>query len=193
MSRRPALPTLLYALLVLPLMAAAPPDVGAQVVGGDASADESPATEDQVAVGARSERGPWWTLWSWRTPHDRVIAGMITMHVYELDQAPTNNYAFGLIEHGVLGATFITTHGPRGFALAFERAWLEGTLGPMRTMLGFRTGLVYGYDRRLFELADHTPVLPYGQPVLLVRAGPVSLDLTYTWVVFSLTAGLSLW
>ena len=147
----------------------------------------------QQAGHERGGAGPWWTLWSRRTPHDRALVGMFTMHVYELEDPPTNNWAFGIIRHGVLAATFITTHGPRGFVTAFERSWWEGTWGPTRTMLGFRAGLVYGYDERLFELAKHTPVLPYGQPVALIRAGPVVLDMTYTWVVFSLTAGVSFW
>lgn len=186
--RRPSTPT---ALTVAILAALARP-----CAGHAQSAQGAPAAPDSVGQFVPAEppqRGPWWTLWSWQTPHDRLIVGMITTHLYELDEAPTNNDAIGLVYGGVLGATFITTHGPRGFVIAFERAWLEGALGPVRTMLGFRAGLVYGYDERLFELADHTPILPYGQPVLLARAGPVSLDLTYTWVVVSLTAGVSIW
>jgi hypothetical protein len=160
--------------------------------------DPSAGTPDTDAVESvvqteQPTRGPWWTLWSWRTPHDRVVAGMITTHLYELDEAPADNQAVGVIYKGVVGATFITTHGPRGFVLALERAWLEGRLGPTRTMLGFRAGLVYGYDQRLFGLAEHTPILPYAQPMFLLRAGPVSLDFTYTWVVVSLTAGVSFW
>ena len=139
------------------------------------------------------ERGPWWTLWSTPTPHDRVLAGMITTHLYNLDELPTNNNAIGVMYRGVLGATFITTHGPRGLVAAIERSWFEGTFGPARTMFGFRTGLVYGYDERLFALAGKTPILPYGQPVALIRLGPVSMDFTYTWVVVSLTAGISFW
>ena len=157
------------------------PDRGREVAEAETEAPPTP------------ERGPWWTLWSRPSPHDRLIVGMITTHLYELDEAPTNNWAIGFVYRNVVGATFITTHGPRGWVLAFERAWLEGTLGPMRTMLGFRAGLVYGYDERLFPLAEHTPILPYGQPVFLVDAGPVSLDFTYTWVVVSLTAGITLW
>ena len=149
--------------------------------------------EAQGETQATHERGPWWTLWSTPTPHDRVLVGMITTHLYNLDELPTNNNAIGAIYRGVLGATFITTHGPRGFVAAIERSWFEGTLGPARTMFGFRTGLVYGYDERLFGLAGKTPILPYGQPVALIRLGPVSLDFTYTWVVVSLTAGISFW
>ena len=58
---------------------------------------------------------------------------------------------------------------------------------------GFRSGLVYGYDRRLGWVAEELPILPYGQPVLLARAGPLTVDLTYTWVVFSFTFGAALW
>lgn len=118
---------------------------------------------------------------------------MTTVHVYSLDEGFANNWAFGAIGNGFFGATFITTHGPRGWAAGFERAWAEGSWGPVRTMVGFRGGLVYGYDRRLGWVADKVPILPYGQPVLLARAGPVTVDLTYTWVVTSFTLGLTLW
>ena len=57
-------------------------------------------------------------------------------------------------------------------------------------MLSFRTGLVYGYDGRLGWMAEKYPILPFVQPVVYGRIGPVSADLTYTWVVVSLTAGL---
>lgn len=185
--------SLLRAALAAALLA--PAAVPEPVVGqaGEGGVPTAPDSTGQFVPPPEPERGPWWTLWSWPTPHDRLIVGMITTHLYELDEAPTNNDAIGLVYRGLVGATFITTHGPRGFAVAFERAWLEGEIGPIRTMLGFRTGLVYGYDGRLFELADHTPILPYGQPVLLARAGPVTLDFTYTWVVVSMTAGVTLW
>lgn len=166
--------------------------VAAQDRAAGAAGRETAETEALAEI-AQPTRGPWWTLWSWRTPHDRIVAGMITTHLYELDETPANNQALGVVYKGVVGATFITTHGPRGFVLALERAWLEGRLGPTRTMLGFRAGFVYGYDERLFGLAEHAPILPYAQPMFLIRAGPLSLDFTYTWVVVSLTAGISFW
>lgn len=148
---------------------------------------------EESEVEVTRPRGPWWTLWSRRTPHDRLIAGMTTMHVYQIDEGLRNNQAVGVVYVGFVGATFITTHGPRGFVLAAERSWREGRWGPVRTMVGFRAGLIYGYDERLFELARHTPILPYGQPVLLLQGGPLTVDLTYTWVVMSLTFGIRMW
>jgi len=139
------------------------------------------------------ERGPWWTAWSWAAPHDRILAGMTSIHLYHLDEGWNGNGAVGLVAKGFFGATFITTNGPRGWVLGVERAWLEGAVGPVRTMLGFRTGLVYGYNRDLGYVAEWSPILPYIQPLALIRLGPATVDLAYTWVVVSLTGGLTLW
>jgi len=56
--------------------------------------------------------------------------------------------------------------------------------------VGFRAGLVYGYDGRLGWLAEAVPVLPFAQPVLYTRIGPFTAAITSTWVVVSVTAGL---
>ena len=48
----------------------------------------------------------------------------------------------------------------------------------------------YGYDERLGWVAGKYPIIPFFQPVVYGRLGPVSADLTYTWVVVTLTAGL---
>lgn len=139
------------------------------------------------------ERGPWWTLWSRESPHERLIVGMTTYHINYRSIGWANNWAFGAMAGGYFGATFITTYGDRGWSAGFERAWLEGSAGPVTGMIGFRTGLMYGYDEELGWLAGETPILPFGQPVLMARAGPVTVDFTYTWVVFSFTAGLAVW
>ena len=130
-----------------------------------------------TAVGAL-EREPWWTLWSWQSPHDRILAGAFTTHFNYLWAAPKNSHAIGLICNGVLGGTFVTTYGRRAWVVAFERAWLEGSWGPTRTMLGFRAGLLYGYDESLFAMAGILPIIPYGQPLALIRWGPATLDVT---------------
>jgi hypothetical protein len=160
--------------------------------------EPSPDASEQVQAASAADRedpprGPWWTGWSWASPHDRLIVVMTSAHLYELEEGWTENGALGLIAGGFFGASFITTHGPRGWVLGVERAWLEGSWGPARTMLGFRAGLVYGYDERLGSVAGAIPILPYAQPLAMLRLGPASLDLAYSWVVVSLTGGLTLW
>lgn len=151
-----------------------------------------PATgslEAQERTDAESERR-WWNLWSQASTEDRLIWSMWTMHLYDLGGGIQNDRAVALIYRGSYAATFRTTHGPRGYTLGVERSWASGARGPFWGMIGFRSGLVYGYDHRLGWLAERFPILPFAQPVLYGRVGPFTADITYTWVVMSLTAGL---
>ena len=141
------------------------------------------------AEGEEPERH-WWTLWSQRSPEDRVIWGMWTTHVNRHNDGWQNDRTAALIYDGYYGGTFRTTHGPRAYTLGVERSWLSGTAGALDGMVGFRMGVVYGYDGRLGWMAERYPILPFAQPVLYAGLGPLAVDLTYTWVVISTTAAL---
>lgn len=147
------------------------------------TADEAP---DVVTTGS----DPWWLFYSDASPQDRVLWGMWSYHLRDLASGAPSNGMMGLVYEGFIAATFITTHGPRGWALGVERNWISLAEGPAEVMLGYRAGLLYGYDRRLFRLAEITPIIPFFQPVLFLRGGPLTLDATYTYVVVSFTAGL---
>ena len=151
----------------------------------EASAQAPDASIDQSAA-AR----PWWLLWSRTWRQDRVLWAMWTLHIHHADEGLSNDDLWGVMYRGGFAATFITTHGPRGYSLGLERKWVSSERGPLAGMLGFRTGLVYGYDERLGWVAGKYPIIPIFQPVVYGRLGPVSADLTYTWVVVTLTAGL---
>lgn len=132
----------------------------------------------------------WYNLGSLPTSEHRVVWGMWTTHLNREDDGWQNDRAIGLIYRGLYGATFKTTHGPRAYSLGVERTWVSTGEGPVMGMVGFRAGLVYGYDERLGWLAEAVPVLPFAQPVVYARIGPFTADVTYTWVVISVTAGL---
>ena len=151
----------------------------------EASAQTPDDGTEQSAV-----RSPWWLLWSRTSRQDRVLWAMWTVHIHHMDEGVSNDGLVGVMYRGAYAATFNTTHGPRGYSLGLERKWISGERGPLAGMLGFRTGLVYGYDERLGWVAGEIPIIPFLQPVVYGRLGPVTADLTYTWVVFSLTAGL---
>lgn len=132
----------------------------------------------------------WWLLWSRASRQNRLLPAMWTLHVHHMDEGLSNDSLLGLIHSGFYAASFQTTHGPRAYTVGFERDWISGSSGPLGGMLGFRAGLVYGYDGRLGWMAEAVPILPFAQPVAYGRLGPLAADLTYTWVVISLTAGL---
>lgn len=132
----------------------------------------------------------WWNVWSEASTEDRILWGMWSTHLNRKNDIWQNDQILALIYRGIYAATFRTTHGPQAYTLGVERSWVDGSAGPLFGMLGFRGGLMYGYDGRLGWVAEKYPVLPYVQPVLHGRLGPLTTDLTYTWVVLSLTAGL---
>ena len=46
---------------------------------------------------------------------------MWTLHIYHADEGLSNDDLWGVMYRGGFAATFITTHGPRGYSLGLER------------------------------------------------------------------------
>lgn len=132
----------------------------------------------------------WFNLGSLPSPERRVLWGMWTTHLNRPDDGWQNDQVLAVVYRGLYAATFRTTHGPRAYSLGVERMWAKTEEGPVVGMLGFRSGLVYGYDGRLGWMAERYPVLPFVQPVVYARVGPFTTDVTYTWVVISVTGGV---
>jgi hypothetical protein len=106
-------------------------------------------------------RGGWWSLWSEPAGQDRAIIYMSSTHINSTREGWSNDYAFALLYRSLYGGTFRTTHGPRAWTFGLERSWAAVETGPVGAMLGFRTGLMYGYDEELGWLAGDVPVLPF--------------------------------
>ena len=152
---------------------------------GTHSAHEVEQTHEEAEEPRR-----WWALWTRASDRDRLVGAMWTLHLHHLDEGWSNDGTVALIYRGLYAGTFETTHGPRAYSVGVERSWFSGDWRWAGAMLGFRTGLVYGYDGRLGWLADKYPVLPFAQPVIYTELGPVAADFTYTWVVVSLSAAV---
>lgn len=182
--------------LVLAVLISPPGADGQQAPGpepeGEASAHGThPAHEVELTAQVEAEEPRrWWALWTRASDRDRLIGAMWTLHLHHLDEGWSNDGTVALIYRGLYAATFETTHGPRAYSVGLERSWLSGDWRWAGAMLGFRTGLVYGYDDRLGWLAEKYPVLPFAQPVIYTELGPVAADFTYTWVVVSLSAAV---
>jgi hypothetical protein len=150
------------------------------------SAHAQEACAEEVGGAARAP----WLLWSERSDQSRVAWAMWTLHVNHVDEGWSNDATAGVIHRGAYAATFRTSHGRRGLTVGVERAWTSVERGPFGIMLGFRSGLVYGYDGRLGWLAEALPILPMLQPLVYGRVGPMTADFSYTRAVVSLTGGV---
>lgn len=178
--RRRLLAAAVSTLLLLLLPAAA--------VGQDReTADEDiPAAVDAGDDGGRR----WWNAWSGPSSHDRLYLGLWSAHTFESDFPDFfSNRALGLQYSSLFGVSFVNSYGDRSLAVGAERSWLRWSAGPLHTMLGFRAGLIYGYDEKLVSVAGLTPVLPLLQPVAMLRFGAFGADVGWVPRVMSITGG----
>ena len=120
------------------------------------------------------------------TPPDRrLYVGMWTLHFRDLDRGLDNNWLVGMSRGPIYGATFINSFGRRAYSVGAQQTAARWSPGLVSLGLGYRAGLVTGYDERLFPLAGRTPVLPFVQPLITLDAKQCGLELSYLGVVAS--------
>lgn len=157
--------------------------------GVQAQQSEAPP-EPEVADAVRERAGPPAILG--RPPERRrVIAGMWALHPFE-PQFPEMDRTRGFgaqISHWFI-ATFMNSYDERAFVVGIERNWLRRRIARVDFGVGYRAGIVTGYDERLFELARHTPVLPFGGLLVWTEVGPLGIDLLYVYRAITLESSL---
>jgi len=121
----------------------------------------------------------------------RVIGAVWGLHPFE-PQFPELGWAsgFGLVVSQSFVGTFINSYGDRAFIGGVERYWATLRIGRVDAGVGYRAGLVTGYDERLFEVAKYTPVLPFGGLLVWTDLGPFGVDVMYVYKVITLEASL---
>ena len=137
-----------------------------------------------------SERS-WWSLWSVTSTYDRVFLGMWTFHPFGDDpfRSETNN-GLGLQYRSLFAFTCVNTFDRRTYVAGAERVWFEARRGSLAVMLGFRVGLIRGYDTELLQIAGETPVLPFAGTVALFRLGPVGGEVSWVYRAVSLVGAV---
>jgi hypothetical protein len=115
----------------------------------------------------------------------RLYFGMWTMHLRDDTIGLKNNWAIGLASHGFFGGTFMNSFGRRGFTGGLQRTIVSTEPAVVSASLGFRLGVVSGYDGRFMRLARETPVLPLLQPFVTIDVGHLGVEISYTFVIVS--------
>lgn len=122
----------------------------------------------------------------------RLHVGMWTSHLRDLGRGLENNWLMGVGWRGLYGSTFVNSYGSRAFAFGVEKSMTRVEDGGLDRGLGYRIGLVTGYDRRFHPFADKVPALPIAQLVGDVARGPTSVELAWSGLVASLGPRLRL-
>lgn len=93
----------------------------------------------------------------------RLYFGMWSTHLRDLNHGLASNSMVGFAFRGVYGATFINSFGDRAVAGGLQRSFSPARVGNITTWLGYRVGLITGYDERLFGIGDKLPAVPFAQ------------------------------
>ena len=92
-----------------------------------------------------------------------------------------NNEGLGLQYRGIFGFTCVNSFERRTYAVGVERVWWEAQRGRLGVMLGFRAGLIHGFETDLFRIAGETPLLPFAGSVALLRLGPIGGEVSWVY------------
>jgi hypothetical protein len=118
----------------------------------------------------------------------RIYVGMWTTHLKHDVVALDNNWVIGATWRGLFGATFLNSFGKRAFSAGIQRTLIARDPQWLGVALGYRVGLVSGYDGRFMRMARDMPVLPFVQPFVTVDLRHVGIEVSYTFVVVSVAA-----
>jgi hypothetical protein len=120
----------------------------------------------------------------------RLYVGMWTTHLKHDAVSLRNNWVAGLTYRGFFGGTFLNSYGRRAFTAGIQRTILAAEPHPFGASLGYRVGLVSGYDGRFMRIARETPVLPFVQPFVTLDVHRVGFEIQYTFVIVSVAASV---
>jgi len=116
----------------------------------------------------------------------RIHIGMWSTHVFDISRGLANNWLVGVSWRGFYGGTFVNSFGNRSFAGGIYRTVIHGEDGPVVPALGYRVGVVTGYDERFMPLAGKMPALPMVQVVGDLEMGRMGLELAWAGLVASM-------
>ena len=109
----------------------------------------------------------------------RLHVGMWTTHLSRLRGGVDANWLVAVGWRGMYGGTFVNSFGDRAFAAGIERDLARSDGGTVARGVGYRLGLVTGYDERMVGLAGKVPVLPAFQIIGNMAVGPTGMELAW--------------
>lgn len=123
-----------------------------------------------------------------RTPSSavRLYVGMWSTHLRDLSRGLRNNWLVGLGWRGLYGGTFVNSFGNRSFTAGIQQTVARGEDATVIPSVGYRLGVVSGYDERFMSIASWAPVLPMAQVLGGLESGRTGLELGWAGLVATL-------
>lgn len=111
----------------------------------------------------------------------RIIPALLVTHPFYRFPEIMWSRGAGIQASTWFAAGFINSYDRLSMIVGVERTWVEGRANSVGFGLGYRAGLITGYDERLLEIARHVPALPFGGLLAWVDLGRVAIDTFYVY------------
>jgi len=118
----------------------------------------------------------------------KLYLGMWSEHIVnDDDEYISNHRMLGLCYDGYFVGTFLTSHDDRGWAAGVQRDVYRDNWQEVTWEIGYRAGLVYGYEQLSISETNIFPLL-----LLYGDVGYEKIGLQLTWTASVVTAGFYL-
>jgi len=135
---------------------------------------------------AHSNRSFWQAI-AGKPINNRIYLGMWSYHFRKKARHDddSNNLGVSLVHKGYYAAAFKNSYNDLTISAGIQRSWCEC---PIRKnfdfILGYRLGLIYGYDERMDKTAGRMKVFPYILPFADLQYKKVGIEFqTFIYVV----------
>lgn len=125
-------------------------------------------------------------LWGYPAPN-ALYLGMVTYHLQHSDHDERwNNNLMAMNYHGYFLGTLKNSFDDRAYAFGIERLWGKQPLPcNFSNEVGYRIGVISGYDERMMRIAKYTPLLPFPQVIDTIMWKNVGLQMGWSVVTVS--------
>lgn len=131
-------------------------------------------------------RIPWSLLkflWGEKEP-STLYLGMWSTHLTDPDLDVQNNWLIALNIEGFFLGTFINSYDERSWAAGIERrVWSIGKQNGLNASLGYRLGLMTGYEERFTMFFGHSPIILFPELISNIAYKNVGFQIGYSWTV----------
>jgi hypothetical protein len=152
-----------------------------------ASPDGEPEAESEEGQVPAPDAAPpgahWWLGFRGAPEPNRLYLGIWALHLKRMEDGLSAHHLLGVTWRGFYLATFMNTHERRTWSAGIGRylVALEGSEGSFQ--MGYRAGLLAGYDHQLMAIAEKWPAIPAAQITAAARFRGVGMQAGWSWVV----------
>lgn len=130
----------------------------------------------------------FWTFLKGTQPDNAVYLGMFTWHFNPESRAHDrwSNNLIGGVYNSIFVGTLLNSFSDRAFVVGIQRNVYTKQLSQNNQInVGYRLGIMSGYDQRMSDIAKYLPVLPLPELYIDYAYRNFGAELSYIGVVFT--------